>query len=102
VLSSYRIVFFGFSGLCLIVAALYSLLSPAVEIADSLSSARMSPRISSDSKRIIAKITALFSLDAFENLVHAIIGGKDLDRGSTELSVNLGLTRGHGSLLLDL
>jgi len=65
VLSSYRIVFFGFSGLCLIVAALYSLLSPAVEIADSLPSARMSPRISSDSKRIIAKITALFSLDAF-------------------------------------
>ena len=65
VLSSYRIVFFGFSGLCLIVAALYSLLSPAVEIADSSLSARMSPRVSSDSKRIIAKITALFSLDAF-------------------------------------
>jgi len=65
VLSSYRLVFFGFSGLCLIVAALYSLLSPAVEIADSSLSARMSPRVSSDSKRIVAKITALFSLDAF-------------------------------------
>jgi hypothetical protein len=37
-----------------------------------------------------------------ENLVHAIIGGKDLDRGSAELSVNLVLTPGHGSLLLDL
>ncbi len=37
-----------------------------------------------------------------KNLVHAVIGGKDLDRGSAELSVNLGLTRGHGSLLLDL
>ncbi len=37
-----------------------------------------------------------------ENLVHAIIGGKDLDCGSAELSVNLVLTRGHGSLLLDL
>ena len=36
------------------------------------------------------------------HLVHAIIGGKDLHRGSAELSVNLGLTRGHGSLLLDL
>jgi hypothetical protein len=50
-----------------------------------------------------------------KNLVDAIIGGKDLDRGSAELSVNLGLTkleltdlvltnfvltRGHGSLLL--
>jgi len=37
-----------------------------------------------------------------ENLVQALIGGKDLDCGSAELSVNLGLTRGHGSLLLDL
>src|ERR1022692_1449589 len=42
-----------------------------------------------------------------KNLVHAIIGSKDLDRGSAELSVNrgfvkLGWTGGHGSLLLDL
>jgi hypothetical protein len=37
-----------------------------------------------------------------KNLVHAIIGGKDLDCGSAELGVNLVLTRGHGSLLLDL
>ena len=37
-----------------------------------------------------------------KNLVHAIIGGKDLDCGSAELSVNLGLTSAHGSLLLDL
>jgi len=41
-----------------------------------------------------------------EHLVHALIGGKDLDCGSAELSVNLlpnpGLRRGHGSLLLDL
>ena len=37
-----------------------------------------------------------------KNLVHAIIGGKDLDCGSAELSVNLVLTRSHGSLLLDL
>ena len=41
-----------------------------------------------------------------KNLVHAIIGGKDLDCGSAELSVNTGLTIGvltrpHGSLLLD-
>src|SRR2546430_864915 len=32
-----------------------------------------------------------------KNLVHAIIGGKDLDCGSAELSVDLALTRGHGS-----
>jgi hypothetical protein len=36
-----------------------------------------------------------------KNLVHALIGGKDLHGGSAELSVNLGLTiddltRGHG------
>jgi hypothetical protein len=47
-----------------------------------------------------------------KNLVHAIIGGKNLDCGSAELSVNPGLkipgltidvlTRGHGFLLLDL
>jgi len=37
-----------------------------------------------------------------KNLIDAIIGGKDLDCGSAELSVNLVLTRGHGSLLLDL
>ena len=35
-----------------------------------------------------------------KDLVHAIIGGKDLDCGSAELSVNLGLTRGHGSYSL--
>jgi hypothetical protein len=37
-----------------------------------------------------------------KNLIHAIIGGEDLDCGSAELSVNLVLTRAHGSLLLDL
>ena len=37
-----------------------------------------------------------------KHLIHALIGGEDLDRGSAELSLNLGLTRGHGSLLLDL
>ena len=39
-----------------------------------------------------------------ENLIDAIVGGKDLDCGSAQLRVNLGLTRGHGfpSLLLGL
>jgi len=37
-----------------------------------------------------------------KNLVHAIIGGKDLDCGFGELGVNLVWTRGHGSLLLAL
>ena len=40
----------------------------------------------------------------FDNkLVHAIIGGEDLDCGSAEVEcVNLVLTRAHGSLFLDL
>ena len=33
-----------------------------------------------------------------KNLVHSIIGGKDPDCGSAELRVNLGWTRGYGSL----
>jgi hypothetical protein len=37
-----------------------------------------------------------------KNLVHAIIGGKDLHCGSAELILNFGLTGGHGCLLLDL
>jgi hypothetical protein len=36
-----------------------------------------------------------------KNLVHAIIGGKNLCRGSAEWSLNLVLGRGHGSILLD-
>jgi len=32
-----------------------------------------------------------------KNLVHAFIGGKDLNCGSVELCVNFVLTRGHGS-----
>ena len=37
-----------------------------------------------------------------KKLVHPIVGGKDLDGSSVELSVNLVLKRSHGSLLLDL
>jgi len=36
-----------------------------------------------------------------EKLVHAVVGGEDLDCGAAELSVSLLLRRGHGSLLLD-
>ena len=35
-----------------------------------------------------------------KSLVHAIVGGKYPDRRPAELSVDLGLTRSHGSLLL--
>ena len=65
VLSSYRIVFFGCTGLCLMVAALYWFLSPAVEIQDPSVVAPFRAGIAPESKRIVAKLTALFSLDAF-------------------------------------
>jgi MFS family permease len=65
VLSSYRLVFFGYSALCLTVAALYSLLSRAVEIADPSTFTQMRAKVPPETKRIITKLTALFSLDAF-------------------------------------
>jgi hypothetical protein len=37
-----------------------------------------------------------------KNLVDAIVGGKDPDRGSADLSVNFVLMRGHGSIPPDL
>jgi MFS family permease len=65
VLSSYRIVFLGYSALCLAVAVLYLFLSPAVEIAMSSRLAPISTGIAPESRRIVARLTGLFSLDAF-------------------------------------
>jgi MFS family permease len=65
VLSSYRIVFLGYSALCLAVAVLYLFLSPAVEIAMSSTLAPISTGIAPESRRIVARLTGLFSLDAF-------------------------------------
>jgi MFS family permease len=65
VLRSYRLIFFGYFGLFLAVAALYFFLSPAVEVAASSELARARTKIAPESKRIVAKLTALFSLDAF-------------------------------------
>jgi MFS family permease len=65
VLRSYRLVFFGYFGLFLAVAALYFFLSPAVELANPSGLAPARTRVAPESKRIVAKLTALFSLDAF-------------------------------------
>ena len=64
-LSSYRVVFFGYSGLCLTVATLYAFLSPAIDVDNPPAPAKMGVSITPESKRILAKLTALFSLDAF-------------------------------------
>ena len=65
VLGSYRLVFLGYSGLCLMVAGLYSFLSPAIEVASASAPLSNPAGITPRSKRVVAKLTALFSLDAF-------------------------------------
>ena len=65
VLHSYRRLFFGYFGLCLAVSAFYSFLSPAVEVANQAGLAPTRSKIAPESKRIVAKLTILFSLDAF-------------------------------------
>src|SRR5215471_17067386 len=65
VLHSYRLVFLGYFGVFLSVAALYSFLSPAVEVAAPSEFTPTRTRIAPQSKRIVRKLTALFSLDAF-------------------------------------
>jgi MFS family permease len=64
-LSSYRAVFFGYFGLCLIVAILYTALSPAVEVSNPPAPAKLGAGMTAENKRILAKLTTLFSLDAF-------------------------------------
>jgi len=63
-LRSYQLLFVGYSALYLIVSGLYLLLSPAVEV-DVASSLERSGKINPDTKRIIGRLTALFSLDSF-------------------------------------
>lgn len=66
VLHSYRLVFFGYFGLFLAVGVVYSFLSPAVEVANQAGLAHAgTTKVAPESKRIVAKLTALFSLDAF-------------------------------------
>ena len=65
VLRSYRLVFLGYFGLFLAVAALYFFLSPAAEVANPSGLTPARNKIAPESKRIVAKLTALFSLDAF-------------------------------------
>lgn len=65
VMTSHRLVFLGYSVLCVLVAAAYLCLSPSVEILDSKDIASPKTGITPESKKVIARIAALFSLDAF-------------------------------------
>jgi hypothetical protein len=64
VLRSYRIMFLAYSGLCLAVATLYLFPSPAVEVAIPAAFAPIRPGITPQSKGVVARLTALFSLAA--------------------------------------
>jgi MFS family permease len=61
-LGAYQAVFFGFATLNLLTAAFYPLLSPATE--SPVPAAKDSP-ISAGTRKVVSKLAALFSLDAF-------------------------------------
>jgi len=63
--SSYQVMFSCYAALCLAVGALYWLLSPAVEIVTPSTLVPIRSRIAPESRRIVARLTTLFSLDAF-------------------------------------
>jgi predicted MFS family arabinose efflux permease len=63
-LSSYKVMFLGYTLLYLLVAASYLFLSPAAEIVRQATWTSAS-RISPATKRTLTRLTALFSLDAF-------------------------------------
>lgn len=65
ILTSYRVLFVGYSVLCVVVAAICLCLSPAIEVKNPGTIASVRNGITPKSKRIVARITALFSLDAF-------------------------------------
>jgi MFS family permease len=63
-LGGYHVLFLAFSGLYLATAGLYSMLSPAVEVNKS-STLQPAGSVAPETKRVIGKLTALFSLDSF-------------------------------------
>jgi MFS family permease len=63
--ASYRLIFFGYSALCLLIAAIYLCLSPAVEVVPSKVPGALRIPIDPGRRKLVVKITALFSLDAF-------------------------------------
>jgi predicted MFS family arabinose efflux permease len=64
-LASYRTLFFGYAVLSVVVAGLYLCLSSRIEIGGSAVAAPQKTAITAGTKKVVLKITALFSLDAF-------------------------------------
>lgn len=63
-LGAYKVMFLGYAAVYVLVAAAYLFLSPAVEVATPASS-KLASGISRQTKKTVAGMTALFSLDAF-------------------------------------
>jgi MFS family permease len=63
-LASYRAVFLGYTWSYVVVSAVYLLLSPAAEVANS-SVLKGAAQLSAGARKTVARLTALFSLDAF-------------------------------------
>ena len=63
--NAYRLLFFAYAAVNLLTALFYLLLSPAVEIHSGSTAAATRPAVTSATKRVVGKITALFSIDAF-------------------------------------
>ncbi len=63
VFAAYKVLFLAYVGLSLAIAGIYALLSPAVAIG--VRSALAAHRIAPETKKVLTRLTALFSLDAF-------------------------------------
>jgi MFS family permease len=63
-LGGYRVLFLAYSGLYLLTAVLYSMLSPAVEVNNSPTLEHVGT-VAPETRKVIWKLTALFSMDSF-------------------------------------
>ena len=64
-LTAYKFVFLGYAALYLATAGLCLFLSPAIEIASPPALLTTANRIAPETKKVVTRLTALFSLDAF-------------------------------------
>jgi len=62
---AYRALFFGYAGLNLLTALFYLLLSPTVEVYKASAERSPGSTVTPETKRVVGKIAALFSIDAF-------------------------------------
>ncbi len=63
VFAAYKVLFLGYAGLSVAIAGVYAFLSPSVEVG--VRSTLVLHRITPETKSVLTRLTALFSLDAF-------------------------------------